>query len=88
MVLGSPKEVETMDTSLWLGDSTGASCHMPNSLEGTINQVKVGTGIVFGNGQRLKAECIIGDKRGLVVSDCGNKAIMDVYTRNSTEDTY
>ena len=37
------------------------------------NQKKIDSGIVFGNGQRLKAECI-GDKRGLVVQKDGSKA--------------
>ena len=72
MALGNPNEIEAMDTSLWLGD-TGASCHMTNNLEGMLKRMKVDTGIVFGNGQRLKAECI-GDKRGLVVQKDGTKA--------------
>ena len=72
LALGNPKEIENMDTSLWLGD-TGASCHMTNNLEGMFNRTKVDSGIVFGNGQRLKAE-YIGDKRGLVVQKDGSKA--------------
>ena len=72
MALGNPNEVEAVDTDLWLGD-TGASCHMTNSLEGMMNRVKVDSGIVFGNGQRLMAE-YIGDKRGLVVQKDGTKA--------------
>ena len=30
MALGSPSEIDKMDTSLWLGD-TGTSCHMTNN---------------------------------------------------------
>ena len=69
MALGSPSEIDKMDTSLWLGD-TGASCHMTNSSEGMFNQVKTNSGIVFGNGQRLKAE-FIGDKKGTVIQKNG-----------------
>ena len=67
MVLGSPNQVESMNTSLWLGD-TGASNHMTNNSDGMVNQVEINTGIVFGNGQRLKA-VFIGDKRGMVVQN-------------------
>ena len=69
MALGSPSEIDKMDTSLWLGD-TGSSCHMINNPEGMINQVKTSSGIVFGNGQRLKAE-FIGDKKGTVIQKNG-----------------
>ena len=72
LALGSPKEIENLDTSLWLGD-TGASCHMTNNLDGMFNRTKIDSGIVFGNGQRLKAECI-GDKRGLVVQKDRSKS--------------
>ena len=65
MALGSPSEINKMDTSLWLGD-TGALCHMANSPEDMLNQVKTNSGIVFGNGQRLMAE-FIRDKKGTVI---------------------
>ena len=55
MALGSPIQLECMDTSLWLGD-TGALSHVTSNPEGIVNQVKINTGIVFGNGQILKAE--------------------------------
>ena len=55
MALGNPTEIEAMDSDLWLGD-TGTSCHMTNSIDGMFNKQKVDTGIVFGNGQRLKAD--------------------------------
>ena len=71
MDLGSHNQVEPMDASLWLGD-TGASSHMTNSSEGMVNQVKINTEIVFGNGQQLKAESI-GDKRGLLVQKDGTR---------------
>ena len=71
LALGSPNQVEAMDASLWLGE-TGASSHMTNSSEGMVNQVKINTGKVFRNGQRLKAESI-GDKRGLVVRKDGTR---------------
>ena len=61
--------MKLMDTSLWLGD-TGASCHMTNSPDGMFNQVKTNSGIVFGNGQRLKAD-FIGDKKGTVIQKNG-----------------
>ena len=70
MALGSPNEIDKMDTSLWLGD-TGALCHMTNSPEGMLNQVKTNSGIVFGSEQRLKIESI-GDKKGTVIQK--NKA--------------
>ena len=54
-----------------MGD-TGASSHMTNSSEEMVNQVKINTGKVFRNGQRLKAESI-GDKRGLVVRKDGTR---------------
>ena len=50
MGLGSHNQVAAMDANLWLGN-TGASSHMTNSSEGMVNQVKINTGIVFGNGQ-------------------------------------
>ena len=65
MALGSPSEIDKMDTSLWLGD-TGASCHMTNNPEGMFNQVKTSSCIVFGNGQRLKAEFVT-DKKGTMI---------------------
>ena len=46
---------------------------MTKNLEGLINRVKLDKVTVFGNRQRLKAECI-GDKRGLVVQRSGVKA--------------
>ena len=69
MALGSPCEIDKMDTSTWLGD-TGASCHMTNSCEGMFNQVKTSSGIVFGNGQRLKSE-FIEDRKGTVIQKNG-----------------
>jgi len=69
MALGNPTEIEAMDSNLWLGD-TGASCHMTNSMDGMFNTKEVNTGIVFGNGQRLKA-VYIGDKRGVVMQNNG-----------------
>ena len=71
MALGSPTETDGMDDELWLGD-TGASCHMTNNLKGMSNLEKISTGIVFGNGQRLKA-VYVGDKRGTVVQKDGTK---------------
>ena len=49
LALGSPSEVEAVDSNLWLGD-TGAPCHMTNNKEGLFNQVKINSKIVFGNG--------------------------------------
>ena len=69
MALGNPIEIEAIDSDLWLGDM-GASCHMTNSIDGMFNKQKVDTGIVFGNGQRLKA-VYIGDKKGIVIQKNG-----------------
>jgi len=69
MALGNPTEIEAMDSNLWLED-TGTSCHMTNSMDGMFNTKEVNTGIVFGNGQRLKA-VYIGDKRGVVMQKNG-----------------
>ena len=76
---GGPSEIDKMDTSLWLGD-TGASCHITNSHEGMFNQVKTNSGIVFGNGQRLKAK-FIGDKKGTVIQE--NGARVPILVKNS-----
>ena len=65
LALGDPTEVESWDNELWLGD-TGASYHMTNTLECMKNLIKINTGILFGNGQRLKAT-YIGDKTGSVI---------------------
>lgn len=45
---------------------------MNNNTEGMAYQIKINTGIVFGNGQRLKAECF-GDKRGIVAQKDGSQ---------------
>ena len=45
---------------------------MTDNKEGLFNQVKINSKIVFGNGQRLSAECI-GEKRGVVVHKNGTK---------------
>ncbi len=71
MALGSTNQAESMYASLWLGD-TGASHHMINNSDGMVNQVKINTGIVFGNGQQLKTE-FIGDKSGMVVQKDGTR---------------
>ena len=54
LALANPTKVESWDSKLWLGD-TKASCYMGNALEGMKNLTKINTGILFGNGQRLKA---------------------------------
>ena len=74
MALGNPTEVQRMDEDLWLGD-TGASCHMTNNLKGMRNLKKISSGIVFGNGQRLKAT-YVGDKKGIVVQRDGTKKVI------------
>ena len=71
LALSNPTEVESWDNELWLGD-TGASCHMTNTLQGMKNLTKINTGIVFGNGQRLKAT-YIGDKTGSVIQKDGTR---------------
>ena len=78
MALGRPSEIDKMDTSLWLRD-TGASCHMTNSPEGMFNLVKTSSGIMFGNGQRLKAE-FIGDKKGTMIQK--NGAGVPIFMKN------
>ena len=78
MALGSPSEIDKMDSILWLGD-TGAPCHMTNSPEDMLNQVKTSSGIVFGNGQRLKAE-FIADKKGTVIQK--NEARVPILMKN------
>ena len=72
MALRSPSEIDKMDTSLWLGD-IGSLCHMTNSFEDMFNQAKTSSGIVFGNGQRLKAE-FIGDRKGTVIQKSAVRA--------------
>ena len=43
---------------------------MTNSIDGIFNKQKVDTGIVFGNGQRLKT-VYIGDKKGIIIQKNG-----------------
>ena len=69
MALGSTREIDKRDTNLWLDDME-ALCHMTNSSEGIFNQVETSSGIVFGNGKRLKAESI-GDKKGTMIQENG-----------------
>ena len=64
-------EVESWDSKLWLGD-TGASCHMTKTLRVMKNLTKNNTGIVFGNGQRLKAT-YIGEKVGSEIQRDGKR---------------
>ena len=78
LALGNPTEVESWDNELWLGD-TGALCHMTNTLEGMKNLTKINTGIVFWNGQRLKAT-YIGEKAGRVIQKNGK--IVPILMKN------
>ena len=71
LALGNPTEVESWDNEMWLGDA-GASCHTTNTLDGMKNLTKINTGIVFGNGQRLKVT-YIGEKAGSVIQKDGTR---------------
>ena len=74
LALDDPTELEPWDNGLWLGD-TRTSCHMTNTLEGMKNLTKIQIGIVFGNGQRLKAT-FVREKVGTVVQRDGKRVLI------------